>query len=156
MLVRLVVATLIAAASCSTAAQQVVRPGEEKLTLMLGAFLPAFKTKVKVDNAQLGSGDNVDLRDDLGVDQDESGGWFGAEWRFAARHRLGLTYSRFTLDGDRVIQRNLQIGDEVFPAGATLSSRLRLQIVPITYSYSLLKREHAELALTAGLHWSRL
>ena len=36
------------------------------------------------------------------VHQDTSGGWFGAEWRFAPRHRVGLTYSRFTLRGERV------------------------------------------------------
>src|SRR5262249_4967650 len=107
-------------------------------------------------NAQLGSGDRVDLGSDLGVDQNTSGAWVGAEWRFAPRHRLGFTYSRFTLRGERTIDRDLQIGDEVFPAGASVSSSLRLQILPITYSYSLLKRERAELAVTAGLHWSRL
>ena len=149
-------AALLAAAAFQAGAQDVVRPGQEKWTIMLGAFLPAFETKMQVDNDQMGSGDNVDLGDDLGVDQDESGGWFGVEWRFAPRHRVGFTYSRFTLNGERTIARDLQIGDEVFPAGATVSSRLRLEIIPITYSYSFLKRERDELAVTAGLHWSRL
>jgi len=155
--VRFLCAALVAATSFGAAAQQVVRPGEEKFTLMLGAFLPAFNTKVQVDNEQTGTrGDNVDLGDDLGTDQDTSGGWFGAEWRFAPRHRVGFTFARFTLNGERAIDRQLQIGDEVYPAGATLSSRLRIEIIPIAYSYSLLKRSHDELALTAGLHWSRL
>jgi hypothetical protein len=149
-------AALLAAASLHAAAQDVIRPGQEKWTIMLGAFLPAFETKMQVDNLQLGSGDNVDLENDLGVDQDESGGWFGVEWRFAPRHRIGFTYSRFTLNGERVIDRNIQIGDEIFPAGATVSSSLRLEIIPITYSYSFIKSERHELALTAGLHWSRL
>lgn len=149
-------AALVAAASFHAAAEGVVRPGQEKWTFMLGAFLPAFETKMQVDNDQLGTGDNVDLENDLGVDQDESGGWFGVEWRFAPRHRLGFTYSRFTLDGQRTAARDLQIGDEIFPAGATVSSRLRLEIIPITYSYSFLKSERHELAVTAGLHWSRL
>jgi hypothetical protein len=153
---RLWIGALLAAASCGAAAQDVVRPGQEKWTLMLGAFLPAFKTEMKVDNDQLGPGDNVNLADDLGVDQDESGGWFGVEWRFAPRHRIGFTYSRFTLNGQRTTTRDLQIGDEVFPAGATVTSQLRLEIIPITYSYSLLKRERDELAVTAGLHWSRV
>ena len=147
---------LLVAASLPAAAQEVVRPGDEKWTFMLGAFLPAFKTKMQVDNEQLGSGDRIDLGNDLGVDQDESGGWIGIEWRFARRHRIGFTYSRFTLGGERVIDRELQIGDEIYPVGARVSSRLRLEIIPITYSYSILKRERDELALTAGLHWSRL
>ena len=146
----------MAAAGFGAAAQEVVRPGQERLTLMLGAFLPAFKTKLRVDNAQLGEGDNVDLGHDLGAEQDSSGGWFGAEWRFATRHRIGLTYSRFTLSGERTIDQPLQIGDEVFPVGATVSSALRLEIAPLTYSYSVRKREDSELALTVGIHASRL
>jgi hypothetical protein len=138
------------------AAQDVVRPGQEKWTVMLGAFLPAFETKMQVDNEQLGSGDNVDLADDLGVEKNSSGGWFGVEWRFAPRHRVGFTFSRFTLSGERAIDRQLQIDDEIYQVGATLSSQLKLDIIPITYSYSFLKRENDELALIAGLHWSRL
>ena len=153
---RILTFCMLATASLSAVAQELIRPGQERWTIMLGAFLPAFQTKMKVDNEQLGGGDNVDLGDDLGVDQSESGGWFGVEWRFAPRHRLGFTYSRFTLNGERVIDRQIQIGDEVFPAGANVSSSLRLEIIPITYSYSLLKRENDELAVTAGLHWSRL
>ena len=44
----------------------------------------------------------------------------------------------------------------MFGAGANVASQLRLTIVPITYSYSFLKRERDELALTIGLHWSSL
>jgi len=152
----LIGALIVVAASSGAAAQGVVRPGEERFTVMLGAFLPAFKTETKVDNDQLGEGDHINLGDDLGVDQNDSGAWFGVEWRFRPRHRVGFTYSRFTLSGERTIERQLQIDDEIYPVGANLSSRLKLAIAPITYSYSFLKRENDELALTVGLHWSRL
>jgi len=136
-------------------AADILQPGEENVTLMLGAFLPAFRSSMKVDNDRT-PGDRFSLNDDLGVDDNASGGWFGAEWRFAPRHRIGFTYSRFTLRGERDLDRTLHIGDEAFPVGAHLSSQMRLELVPITYSYSLLKRERDELAFTAGLHWSRL
>jgi len=138
------------------ASDGIIQPGEERFTVMLGAFLPAFRTKVEVDGEQTGTGDRVDLGRDLGVDQNTSGGWLGVEWRFAPRHRLGFTYSRFTLRGERTIDRQLHIGDQIYPVGADLSTRLRLEITPITYSYSLMKREKDELAATAGVHWSRL
>jgi hypothetical protein len=134
----------------------IIKPGEEKFTVMLGAFLPAFRSKVQVDGEQTGTGDRVDLGRDLGVDQSANGGWVGAEWRFAPRHRLGFTYSRFTLRGDHAAERDLHIDDKVFPISAQLKTQLRLEIIPITYSYSVLKRDNDELALTAGLHWSRL
>ena len=151
-----ILAAALAALAGAARAEDIIQPGEEKFTVMLGAFLPAFRSKVQVDGETTGAGDRIDLGRDLGADQNTSGGWFGAEWRFAPRHRLGFTYSRFTLSGDRVIDRDLHIGDRVFPIGAELQSRLRLEIAPITYSYSFLKQDNDELALTAGLHWSRL
>lgn len=150
------VAAILAAGTCFGAENEgIVQPGDEKITVMLGAFLPAFRSKMQVDD-QATPGDKVDLGSDLGVDQNTSGGWFGIEWRFAPRHRIGFTYSRFTMSGERTIDRDLHIGDEIYPVGATLESQLRLEIAPLTYSYSVLKSGNDELALTAGLHWSRL
>jgi opacity protein-like surface antigen len=153
---RILGTTLLAAAVAAPAsAADIIQPGDEKLTVMLGAFLPAFRTKVEVDGEQ-STGDRIDLNRDLGADRNSSGGWFGAEWRFAPKHRLGFTYSRFTLRGDRVIDRDLHIGDKVFPIGAEVESQLRLELIPITYSYSLIKQDNDELAVTAGIHWDRL
>jgi hypothetical protein len=150
-------AVAFACASFAAAAveQAPVAPGEEKVTLMLGAFLPSLSTRARVD-AELGSGDRVDLARDLGLDQNSVAAWIAAEWRFAPRHRVGFRYSRFTLSGERSLDASVRIDDETFPAGAAASSRLRLEIVPLTYSYSVLKDARDELALTAGLHWSRI
>lgn len=157
-MIRSLAAGLLGAAAFGAAAQDApLKPGDETFTLRLGAFLPAFNTKMQVDNESTGGrGDRVDLGDDLGVDQDTSGGWVSAEWRFAARHRIGVNYSRFTLRGERNLSRNITVGDETFPVGAHTDSQLRLEIIPITYSYSFLKRERDELALTLGVHWSRM
>ena len=134
----------------------VIKPGEERFSFVLGTFLPAFKSEVKIDNPTLGSGSNVNLRDDLGVERHDTAIWTGAEWRFAPNHRIGINYSRFKLTGTRTATRQIQIGDEIYPAGATLSSEFKVQVIPITYSYSLIKRESDELAATIGIHWSRL
>src|SRR4051812_14543407 len=151
-----ILAAALAALAGAASAEDMIQPGEEKFTVMLGAFLPAFRSKVEVDGETSGTGDRVDLGRDLGVDQTTNGGWLGAEWRFARRHRIGFTYTRLTLRGDRSIDHDLHIDDKVYPIGAELNTQLRLEIAPITYSYSIIKRERDELALTAGLHWSRL
>jgi hypothetical protein len=146
---------LIALYGSVARAADVMLPGEEKVTVTVGAHLQAFRSTVRVDKDQAGTGDRVDLGSDLGVDQSTTGGWLGAEWRFAPRHRLGIGYTRFTVRGERAIDRQLVIGDEVFPVGARLAASQRLEILPLTYSYSALKRDDRELALVAGLHWSR-
>ena len=138
------------------AQSDVIKPGEERFTLGLGAVLNSFGTNVRVDNPILGRGSDVNMRDDLGADQDASSYWASGEWRIASRHRIGFAYSRFKLSGTRTMSREITIGDERYPAGAAVSSELKLQIVPITYSYSFIKTESDELAATFGVHWSRL
>ena len=151
------IAAVLGCFVCPVFAQSdVIKPGEERFTFGLGAVLNSFGTDLRVDNPTLGQGSNVNLRDDFGVDREESSFWASAEWRFAPRHRIGVNYSVFKLSGTRTATRQIQIGDEIYPAGATLSSELKLQIVPVAYSYSLIKRDQDELAATVGVHWSRV
>lgn len=147
----------LAVLSCSAAfgaqAQDSPAPRQARFELFGGAFLPAFNSDVRVNEpGDLGS--DIDLEDDLGVQQDETGFWVGFEWRIAERHRLGATYSRFTLDGRREIDEVIEFEDEEYPIGATILTETKLEIIPITYSYSVLKREKDELAITAGIHFS--
>jgi hypothetical protein len=155
---RVAAAAALAGVAFAAAAQEpaVIRPGQEKLTLTLGAFLPAWDTKLRVDNDSLGEGTDTDLVDDLGVKRENSGVLLGIEWRFAPRHRVGFSYSHFSFDASRAIARELQIGDEIYPAGATVNTQLKIEVIPIWYSYSIVKRERDELSLSAGLHWSRI
>lgn len=150
--------TVLTCTGLPVAAQSdVIKPGEERFTLGLGAVLNTFGTNVRIDNSNQGQrGDNVNLKNDLGVDQDQSSFWASAEWRFAPRHRIGINYSQFKLTGTRTLTRDFVIGDESYQAGATLNSELKLQIIPIAYSYSLVKTGDDELAATIGVHWSRV
>jgi len=157
---RLKIASSFIALGCivgpAFAQTDVIKPGEERFTFGLGAVLNSFGTDLRLDNPTLGQGSNVNLRDDFGVEKDESSFWASAEWRFAPRHRIGFNYSQFKLTGTRTATRQIQIGDQIYPVGATLTSELKLQIIPLTYSYSLIKREQDELAATVGIHWTRV
>jgi hypothetical protein len=65
-----------------------IKPGEERLKLGGGVFLPSFDTKLRVDNKTLGAGTGVNLEDDLGYSSDETTFWVGGNWRFATKHRF--------------------------------------------------------------------
>jgi hypothetical protein len=137
------------------AQSDVIKPGEETITIGLGWVFNSFGTNLRVDN-QGSQGSNVNLKDDLGTDRDESSYWTSFEWRFAQRHRIGFSNSTFKLSGTKTTARELRIGDQIYPAGTALDSELKIQIIPITYSYSFIKSDRHELAGTLGLHWSRL
>lgn len=140
-------------ASASARAED-LKPGDERFKFIAGWFLPAFGTDVRIDG-EGGQGDDVDLGDDLGIDQDQSGALFGFEWRFAERHRLGATWSSFTQNGTRTFDRDITIGDTTFPLEAIVKTQWKLDLIPITYSYSFIKREKDEFAGTFGIHLDR-
>ena len=146
---------VLACATSVSARADTVRPGQEKFKVMLGGFLPAFNTDVQVDdNGQ--PGDNVGLGSDLGVDEDETGFWVGLEWRMAEKHRLGVTYSSFTLTGERVIDEEIVVGGEIFPVDASVRTEHQIELIPIIYSYSFVNNESNEFAVTAGVHWTSI
>ena len=149
-------AGLLACAGASVHAESgLIKPGEERFTLIIGTFLSSFDTNLRIDNASM-QGTPINFADDLGGDRETAGAWAGVEWRFAPHHRFGLNYSRLKLSGLRTATRQIRIGDEVFPVGATVSSELKLTLMPALYSWSFLKSERDELAATVGLHWSSL
>jgi len=144
---------LVGVAAALSVHAEDIRPGQERFEVMLGAFLPAFNTDVEVDG-DTAQGDKIDLGDKLGVNQDETGYIVGLGWRFKEKHRIGFTYSNFTLNGKRTIDEEIEIGDTLYPVDATLKTQQKLEIIPITYSYSFINDDKQEFALTAGIHWT--
>jgi hypothetical protein len=134
-----------------------INPGEERFYFVGGVFLPAIDTTVRVDNKNTGgNGDEINLEDDLGFDDSQTTFYGNAYWRFFPRHRIGAGYFRFKDDTTATAQSQLEIGDEIFPVGASLSTEFKFEIFPIHYSYSFIKREKMEFSGTVGLHWYRI
>ncbi len=145
--------TLLVITPFASHADEWIKQGEETFTLGIGAFLPAFDTTLRVDNQTVGVGDSVSLEDDLGLNEDQSVFWFGGTWRLADRHRLGVSYFSFNRDASATALRELQIGDEIYPVGASLQTKFGLDIIPFFYAYSFIKNNKHELAGSLGFHW---
>lgn len=137
-------------------ADEWINSGEERFYFAGGVFLPAIDTKTRIDNANLGIGDVIDLKDDLGLDDTQTTFYGSSYWRFFPRHRIGVGYFRFKDETIATVQRDLQIGDEIYPLGANVSSDFKFEIFPIHYSYSFIKREKVEFSGTIGLHWYQI
>ena len=69
-------------------AEEWINPGDEKFCIVGGAFFPAFDTDLRVDNTNLGMGNEIDLQDDLGFSDTQTTGYVSGWWRFAPRHRI--------------------------------------------------------------------
>ncbi len=137
-------------------ADEWINPGEETLEFGLGVFLPSFDSSLQVDNSDLDLGTGVDLENDLGLDSNETVFWLSTQWRFSDNHRLGLSYFQFSRDSIATALTDIEVGEEIFPAGATLTSKFDYSSIPFIYSYSFIKSKHHELAGTFGLHLTTL
>lgn len=132
-----------------------IQPGEERVKAQLGWFLPAFDTNVRVNAKDREGGDEkADLEDDLGLDDEDQTYYGNLSWRLAPRHRLSVGYMKLGRDARFTAEDDIELGDgQIIEAGATGKTDFGLDVYPIAYSYSMLKRSRAELALVVGVHW---
>lgn len=73
--------------------------------------------------------------------------------------RIPTGPERFSLTAGALLpafNTDARIDDVFYPAGASLSAKFRLRLMPITYSYSLIQTDRQELAGTLGLNWQAL
>ena len=137
-------------------AKEWIKQGDEWLTISGGVFIGKINSTLSVDNSSLGAGAEVNLEDDLDLGEDVTTYWGNIAWRFYKKHRLSVGYYQFNRDASATAKDDLQIGDEIYPAGASLSTEFKIGVLPITYSYSFLKKEKYEFGGSLGLHWSTL
>lgn len=133
-----------------------IKQGDEWLKISGGVFISKLNSTVSVDNSSLGAGTDVNLEDDLDLGEDVTTYWGDVTWRFSKKHRLSVGYFQFDRDANATAEDDLQIGDEIYPAGASLSTEFKIGVLPITYAYSFMKKEKYEFGGTLGLHWSTL
>lgn len=146
----------VLAAGTVRAESDMIGIGKDRFTLAAGSFLPAFDTNVRIEGEDLGQGDDVDVEDDLGIERDDQSIYLAAGWRFKPKHRLFASYFESSRSSEVVAKEEIQIGDEVYPAGATLRSDFSLSVLPINYAYSWKQTDRYELAFTGGLHWNAI
>jgi hypothetical protein len=126
----------------------------DKFRIQAGWFLTSSDSKLRVDSA--GTGTEVNLSDDLGVPKRDDTYLLNAEWRFAERHRLAISYFEMQRAGTRALTKDVTIADTILPAGSSATTTSETTIVPITYSYSFIKSPDSELAVTLAVHWTEM
>ena len=110
-------------------------------------------TTIAVFNSR-GIGAGYSFARDLGGDSEATTPRIDLHYRFNARHRIEFSRFRVERDGIKIIELNIDLGDESFRIGETLNSNLSYDLYRLGYSYSFLHSESVELAVTAGLNIS--
>ncbi len=97
----------------------------------------------------------LDLEDDVGLDSVNNDFRIGAFYRIGDRHRIYFQHFQFNRGSERVIDRVIEIGDNVWDIDAVLTTDSRTSLTELAYMYSLIQDGKFELSGLAGFHWLR-
>lgn len=127
-------------------------PLEDKYSLDLGLYSMSSDTTIRLDaTATNRPGTVFNIEDELGIGAEDVFRLEGV-WRFLPRHKLRLMYfdsSRSTRDE---FSRNINFGDNTYPANAEVRTKFGFEIIELAYEYQFLHSDRYELGGSFGIH----
>jgi hypothetical protein len=120
----------------------------------VGLFSGSFRSGVETTNA-LGAGFALNLEDTLDLDDTKFAFRIEGSVALGDRHRIHLEYLDVFREGEKNIERDIEVDGVTFPLGASLRTESSMQLITLTYGYSILQDDRMDLALTFGIHGLR-
>jgi hypothetical protein len=124
--------------------------------LRVGTYLLDASTTARVDGSAGRFGTRLDFEDDLNIEKRKDTLLAAARWRVADRHFLEMEYFNLTRYGRKRIDKEINFHETVFNIGADVNSSFTTEVTRIGYGYRVIKRPNWGLALSAGIHITRL
>jgi hypothetical protein len=120
----------------------------------VGLFSGSFRSGVETTN-DLGTGFSINLEDTLDLDDTKLAYRLETSVALGQRHRIHFDYLNVFREGEKNVEREIEIGNTVFPVGAHVESESSFQLITLTYGYSIVQDERMDLQLTFGIHGMR-
>ena len=130
---------------------------DNKLMLRGGwAYVFGATANVAVGGPVLGVGTAVDFTNTLGGDTSTDALRLDGLYRFNDRHAVGLSWYRVKLSGEKSLNQDVLINDQIISAGATTQTGLSLNTYRLLYNYSFYRNDKVELGLSPGLYMMKI
>jgi hypothetical protein len=128
-------------------------PLQDKLMIRGGwAYVFGATANVSVGGPVLGVGTNIDFTQTLGGDTSTDALRIDTLYRFNERHAIGFSWYRVGLSGQKNLNEQIQIRDNIISAGASTQTSLSFNTYRLLYNYSFYRSDKAELAFSPGLY----
>ena len=141
-------------AAPALADQGPIRGGTEKFKLNFGTILNRNDTSLAIQGPQ-GRGGEFGLEGATGLQKDRWSTLASGTWRVAPNHRVGFQSFSTRRHGQKVIDQELVIKDEVIPIGTNLETTAKTDFLIFNYQYSLMRDDRVELSAMAGIYGAR-
>lgn len=119
--------------------------------LSLGGFITQSDAGLRLDSQTLGRGTQLSLKNAFGIDDSVDSFRADGFWRFFPRHRFDISYYDLSRDGSRTLSATIQVRDQTFVLGTTVTTELNLAIYKAGYSYSFVQNRRFDLAASLGV-----
>lgn len=146
-----VAATLALATPAAAQSYAAVKGMDERFRLDLGGFFQSFDTTLRLDSTALGRGTEINLEDDLGQDSNKTSFRASGYWRFGPHGRFDFGVLTYNRSATHSITKDIEFGDHIYHAGATVDSQMRATQVEAYYAYSFVNTGEVELGAKLGL-----
>jgi len=121
-----------------------------------GLFQNSIDTKITLEPPDGGPGEEIDLEDVLDASDVKSVLQLDAIVRINSFHRIEFGYFDLGRNSSLTLNRDIEFGDEFFPAGTNVTVRSDVRVARVSYAFSLMHDAQKELGIMAGVHVSRL
>jgi len=142
-----------AAGIAPAAAQAPLHPAlQDRWTFGAGVFFPNTATQASLTSRNTGVGTNVDFEDALDIERSKTVPILYGRWRINQRWRIDAEFFQLNRNSERVIDRQIQWGDQTFAANTTVSAKFNFNDLRISGGYSFFRTPDKELGVGLGLH----
>lgn len=124
----------------------------QRFRIDVGAFASFFDTNLRLDSEEFpGEGTDIDLENDLGFDTKKFDFRAGGYVRLGKRHRITYGYYSLSRNSSKVLDEEIEFGDEIFPVDAEVQADFETRFANLGYAFSFLAREKIEIGIGLGL-----
>jgi hypothetical protein len=122
-----------------------------KWWLTAGGTALVLSGTLRVDPEGEGTGTEISIEDDLGMERTKIEPRAAVRWRFARRHELEAGYFRAPRENERVLTRDLTFSDTTFTAGLRTNSFFKTDQAFLTYRFAFRMRDRSQYGASVGL-----
>lgn len=125
------------------------KPG---LSFKLGAFFPSVTAKFRVDAPAGAPGTEVDVNKDFGLDKNATTLRLDGDIRIAKWFSVNLGFYGNSRSNEKVIDKDIQIGNTTFHVNQTLKGTLRNDFYNADFKFYLINKPRFDFGVYAGIN----
>lgn len=126
-----------------------------RFELRLSSLFSSTDSTLIRDSALGEPGEEIDLEEIFGVNDEQTLSLVDTFYRLAYYHRLELSYFELRRSSQQTLNRDVQFGKLELPAGTGIDVGAWSTALRMAYSYSLMRDKQKELGVSAGLSRTR-